>query len=66
MHSGDVIGSVMVRFANPTKLDTNKMRVYRQRGGPTIVRLNEQLNATMESGDPGLKFIVEWQRRGGG
>lgn len=62
VHSSDVIGSVMVRFANPTKLDTNKMRVYRQRGGPTIMRLNEQLNAEMENGDPGLKFIVEWQR----
>lgn len=61
VHSRDTISSVMVRFANPTKLGTSKMRVYRQRGGPTIVRLNEQLNAPMESSEAGLKFVVEWQ-----
>lgn len=61
-HSSDTIRSVMVRFANPTKLDTNKMRVYRKGGNPTIMRLNEQLSAPMKGGDSGLKFVVEWQR----
>lgn len=59
--------SVVVQFAEPTKLGTRKMRICRERGQPTLAILNEHLKRSIDPSskgiDPSLKIVLEWQKR---